>query len=426
MILRIGFLTERLLLGFGVDLVVHRYASFLVARGHDVTVYCQRHESNVPRDYKVVDISQRGGPVLTGSMSRNIVNFAKFFNACPVDAWVVNTSPFYEIAPLLCAPCVVIEYGTPPSKFFTEAIGRHLDASVDYRFRQVFPHLRPCDRILCISRSLQAWLPQAIRASSGVLYLGCDHYRRATECEARAFRQNLGVTEKDVLVLWVGRVQVAEDQQPYKGFPEFVAIAERVMSLEPAMKFVVVGRGGEAEAMFLRSRKIIACLNLADDRMGTAFAAADIFMSTTRWEGFNLPLLEAQFQGIPVLAYNHGPHPEVSQNGLTGLLVEDSESMTEQLIALSRDRERRARLASNTQAFAAEFSWERSCGKLERAINDSVARARTSSNAGVRRFLSGSGATLFVALDTYQRHGLSTTLKLALQSVRARILGAIR
>ena len=84
-----------------------------------------------------------------------------------------------------------------------------------------------------------------MRAFSEVLYLGCDHYGRVTDREARRFRQDLGVRENEVLVLWVGRVQLHEDPQPYKGFPEFVTIAEKAMRLEPAVKFMVVGRGGD-------------------------------------------------------------------------------------------------------------------------------------------------------------------------------------
>lgn len=57
MALKIGFLTERLLLGYGVDLVVHEYARFLTERGYDVNVFCQRLDSSVPRPYNVVDLS---------------------------------------------------------------------------------------------------------------------------------------------------------------------------------------------------------------------------------------------------------------------------------------------------------------------------------------------------------------------------------
>jgi glycosyltransferase involved in cell wall biosynthesis len=409
--LRIGFLTERLVLGFGVDLVVHQYASFLHEMGHEVTVFCRRHEPLVVRKYNVVDFKRSAQLALTRFDSLNIIKFARFFNASAMDVWIVNTPPYYDVVPLLRAPCIVIEYGTPPSSFFPQALGRHLDASVAYRFRYVFSRLRHCDRILCISRSIQDWLPKGLTAFSEVLYLGCDHYRKGTGAEARSFRAQSGVTDGEVLVLWVGRVQIHDDEQPYKGFLEFVQIAEEVMRRMPGIKFMVVGRGGEEEAAFLQKKGIIANLNLADDKMGVAYAAADIFLNTSKWEGFNLPLLEAQFQGAPVLAYNQGPHPEVCRNGETGFLVDDLDSMVEQLIALSRDRVKRAEFAHAAVCFATDFSWQRSCGGLKVAIDKAVLEAAKTPDLGGRCFVSGPGRVFFVALDTYRRYGFGILCK---------------
>ena len=185
--------------------------------------------------------------------------------------------------------------------------------------------------------------------------------------------------DSEVLILWVGRVQVREDRQPYKGFPEFVTIVEKAMRLDHDLKFVVVGRGGDEEAEFLRSKQIISCLNLADDKMGMAYAAADIFLNTSRWEGFNLPLLEAQFQGVPVLAYDHGPHPEVCRSGETGVLVDDIDSMVDQLLALANDRDKRTAFGRRATSFAATFSWAKSCSALETAIKRAGSYTRRAS-----------------------------------------------
>jgi glycosyltransferase involved in cell wall biosynthesis len=423
MALKIGFLTERLLLGFGVDLVVHQYATFLHEQGHDVIVFCRRREPSLLRKYKVVDLSKE--LALTRYESRNIVRFARFFNATGTDVWIVNTPPYYDVIPLLCAPCIAIEYGTPPSKFFSEAIGRHLDASVAYRFNHVFSHLRHFDRILCISRSIQDWLPDGARAFSEVLYLGCDHYGKVTDGDARSFRAASGASESEILVLWVGRVQIHDDEQPYKGFPEFVEIAEQVMRRFPGIKFMVVGRGGDEEDTFLRSKGVVPRLNLAGDEMGMAYAAADIFLNTSKWEGFNLPLLEAQFQGVPVVAYNLGPHPEVCRDGETGFLVEDLDGMREQLVALARDRAKRTRLGHAAENFATSFAWLRSCGGLKIAVDKAVSEAARSPDVGRRRFLSGSGWVFFVVLDTYRRYGLGIFWK-ALTFARRKLISIFR
>ncbi|NRP87053.1 D-inositol 3-phosphate glycosyltransferase [Ensifer adhaerens] len=421
MVLKIGFLTERLLLGYGVDLVVHEYACLLTKKGYDVSVFCQRLDSSVRRPYKVVDLSAKKELVMTSSASRNTVTLADYFNQSDNDVWVVNTSPFYDVMPLLRAPVVAIEYGTPPGRFFGLEIGRNLDASVSYRFQNVFPKLRAQDKILCISRSIQDWLPERLRGLSEVVYLGCDHYEKATPEQARKFREDLKLEADSVLVLWVGRVQAKNDEQPYKGFSEFLELAARARSRQPTLRFVVVGRGGDDEAKLLRSRGIEPCLNLPASRMGAAFAGSDIFVSTSHWEGLNLPLLEAQYQGTPVMAYKHGPHTEVVCDNETGILVDSAEDLLEKLLLLGNDENLRQRLASRAQAFAAGFTWKKSAVELETALR---AAAYSDKNSGTNQpaiDLRGRGTFSFLLRDTYNRHGFLFFLKRAALSLRVRL-----
>ncbi|ABE63543.1 glycosyl transferase, group 1 [Nitrobacter hamburgensis X14] len=423
--LKIGFVTERLLLGFGVDLVVHQYASFLAGRGYDVKVYCLRHDTSVERPYKVVDLSKPEVLTPANSMSRYILNFATFFNSQNIDVWIVNTSPFYDVMPLLLQPAIAIEYGAPPSRFFSPEIGRNLDASVAYRFQHVFTRLRAQDQILCISRSIQNWLPNCVHPSSEIHYLGCDHYARPTTEQVLEFRRSLKFDD-GVIVLWVGRVQIENDEQPYKGFVDFVELAERAIKAERSLCFVVVGRGGEAEEHFLRIRGIIPRLNLPDNQMGAAFASSDLFVSTSLWEGFNLPLLEAQWQGTPVLAYRHGPHPEVVCDGVTGILVDNRKDMFEALLTLARDANKRESLASKTRAFAADFSWGKSARGLEEAILRAASvAARCKAN---RSAIDSSRVRkrLFVLQDTYARFGLRFLVKRIVLFVRTCLVRALK
>ena len=56
---RIGFLSERMLRGFGVDLVIHALANELAARGHDITVYSSVAEDLGPHRYRLERIPTR-------------------------------------------------------------------------------------------------------------------------------------------------------------------------------------------------------------------------------------------------------------------------------------------------------------------------------------------------------------------------------
>jgi glycosyltransferase involved in cell wall biosynthesis len=49
---------------------------------------------------------------------------------------------------------------------------------------------------------------------------------------------------------------------------------------------------------------------------------ADVFLHTSRWEGFGMVLLEAMLAGLPVVTTRVSAVPEVVADGETGILVE--------------------------------------------------------------------------------------------------------
>jgi len=129
----------------------------------------------------------------------------------------------------------------------------------------------------------------------------------------------MGVPPDAPLAVAVGRLIAQKDHATLlRGF-------ELVRSAVPEARLAILGSGPlEAE-----TRRLAAELGLADAVLLPGrtdirdwLERADVFVHTSRWEGFGIVLLEAMLAGLPVVATRVSAVPEVVADGETGLLVE--------------------------------------------------------------------------------------------------------
>ena len=388
--LRVGFLTERMILGFGVDLVVDQTARRLARSGCQVSVYTTRSELDPAElPYRIVTLPERLGCHDPDSLAFRAAAL-QLLRQEPIDVWIPQTPPFYDWSAQLPGPVVCVEHGTPPGHFFAARFGRFLDAATERRYGHTYARLRPADGLVAISAAIREALPEPARRRCVVIPNGGDHYPAATAADAEALRTTLGVAPGQPLLAWVGRVEPERDHQPYKGFGAFLQLSETLRQRHPQLAVVVVGRGREPAAAFLRDRGLLPLLNLPAERMPALLAAADLFVSTSRWEGFNLPLVEAQAQGTPVVAYRLCAHPEVVAEGTSGVLVPWPEpgpdpaqqeaaaqaALLEAVSGLLAEPERLAALAAGARAQAARFRWDDTAAQLLQLLQACHAEAQ--------------------------------------------------
>lgn len=143
----------------------------------------------------------------------------------------------------------------------------------------------------------------------------------------------------------------------------------------------------EAEAGRLGIPERVRFLGMRRDR-DNLYAAMDIFVLPSQWEGLSLALVEAMGAGRAVVATSVGGNPEVVTDQRTGLLIPPSDinALTDALSGLIADPERRAALgeAAATEA-RARFSIEEHVSQLAALYRQGLAeRGRRPALLGAR------------------------------------------
>ena len=102
---------------------------------------------------------------------------------------------------------------------------------------------------------------------------------------------------------------------------------------------------------------------VSDAELARLYAAADLFVFPSLYEGFGLPVLEAMAIGAPVACSNAPPMPEVV--GDAGLLFgpRDVQGMALAISRVLSDRNLADDLASRGKARAAGFGWDRAASE---------------------------------------------------------------
>jgi glycosyltransferase involved in cell wall biosynthesis len=106
------------------------------------------------------------------------------------------------------------------------------------------------------------------------------------------------------------------------------------------------------------------------ERLAALYAAADVFVLASRYEGYGMAFAQAIAYGVPVIGTTAGAIPETVPVG-AGLLVppDDVSALAAALRRLISDRDARARLADNARAAANLLpTWPASAAVFARAV----------------------------------------------------------
>jgi glycosyltransferase involved in cell wall biosynthesis len=165
---------------------------------------------------------------------------------------------------------------------------------------------------------------------------------------------------------------------PRKGYDILVAALGKIPDL--AWRLVIAGDRERSSETAQRLDAETARLGLAGrvtfagavapQRLMQLYAAADLFVLPSRFEGYGMAYAEAIAHGVPVVGTRAGAIPDTVPAG-AGVLVppDDVDALATILRALIENSPQRERLAAGARAAATTFpSWQESAGLFARVL----------------------------------------------------------
>ena len=175
-------------------------------------------------------------------------------------------------------------------------------------------------------------------------------------------------------ILFVGRIA------PNKKFEDLIKIFYYFnKSINQKSHLILVG-DKQVPQYYADLQKLVLKLNLTDDvffvgsvkddELSSYYKNADIFLCMSEHEGFCVPLLEAMYHDIPIIAYNATAVPYTLGN--SGVLInkKDYIQIAELMNIIIGDKKLRERIVTKQKERLSDFAIEKSAEKLLGLIHD--------------------------------------------------------
>ncbi len=225
---------------------------------------------------------------------------------------------------------------------------------------QMYSAIKGSDRVICISentkKDLLKFIPQVDEAKIDVVYNGVSSVFKRIDLLEKPAKE---------YVIFVGR------RDKYKNFDKIIDPVR-----ECGLKLLIVGNKLSPDEITLLQKKNCDFKYLgfvSDEELNRLYNNAYCLVYPSSYEGFGLPVIEAQKAGCPVIAYNGSSIPEII--GYNNFLLNslDPKEITEKLQVL-HNQEIRTQLINIGLENSKKFTWQEATQKYlkiyEKAWNE--------------------------------------------------------
>ena len=176
-------------------------------------------------------------------------------------------------------------------------------------------------------------------------------------------------------IIFVGRIA------PNKKHEDIIKTFYFYKKINPESRLILVGSWAGTEIYYERLKKYVEMLNLKDviftghvdfSEIISYYRVADIFLCMSEHEGFCVPLVEAMFFNVPIIALDAGAVPETL--GDSGIIIPDNDPLRTAGIIheILTDENLRQNIINSQRNRLRDFSYRKTSGTLKKILTDFI------------------------------------------------------
>lgn len=333
--MKIAILTPTFSYYSGIDRVVQLQAEEYAKKRNQVTVFALEADLK-PKGYKL-EILGMPKSLFLQRLYRLFfsLDFIKFSKA-------VNKLKCYDIVishqyPMNLVASTAKRYFGVKYTYYNHGVGysKLFATPFEKMYMKLFGYLNKlslnnADECISISKFMQSELKKETGMDSKIVYNRIDK-RFKKGISGKAVRKKLGIKNNEKLLFFIGRLS------PHKNIHTLLKIFDIVNEEMPNTKLLIAGKPTfkryYAELRERAGKNVIFKEFVDDKELPYYYAACDLYVTASLWEGFNLPAAEAQACGKNVVAFDVCSHPEIVKNGIL-VKKDDTKAFSDAIIKL--------------------------------------------------------------------------------------------
>lgn len=231
-----------------------------------------------------------------------------------------------------------------------------------YKFRKACEN---ADKIIAISECTKRDIIEFFRIPADkieVVYQGCDPSFIHPVAEEKKREVRAKYQLPDHYILNVGSIEERKNA---------LSAVQALMMLPEQIHLVIVGRHTEYTDKvehFIKENKLEERVhiisNVPFDDLPAFYQLAEIFVYPSRFEGFGIPIIEALYSGIPVVAATGSCLEEAGGPDSIYVHPDDIKGMTDAFKQIYTDPERKKNMIEKGHSFAKRFSEEKQAEEI--------------------------------------------------------------